>query len=220
MPEWLRPLAEAAVDVRPEQLSRFLPPAEGGRESAVLILFGEVRPGSGWDGAEVLLIERAHDMRSHAGQVAFPGGAVDPSDDGVVEAAMREAVEETGLDPAGVEVFGTLPALFLPVSDFVVTPVLGWWREPSPVSVVDPAEVASVHRVPLAELLDPANRFRVSHPSGFVGPGFGVAGLMVWGFTAGLLDRMLRLAGWEQPWDRKQVRELPAHMQGREAGRR
>ncbi len=220
MPEWLRPLAEAAVDVRPEQLSRFLPPAEGGRESAVLILFGEARPGSGWDGAEVLLIERAHDMRSHAGQVAFPGGAVDPGDDGVVEAAMREAVEETGLDPAGVEVFGTLPALFLPVSDFVVTPVLGWWREPSPVSVVDPAEVASVHRVPLAELLDPANRFRVSHPSGFVGPGFGVAGLMVWGFTAGLLDRMLRLAGWEQPWDRKQVRELPAHMQGREAGRR
>jgi len=220
MPDWLRPLADAAVDVRPEQLSRFLPPAEGGRESAVLILFGEARPGSGWDGAEVLLIERAHDMRSHAGQVAFPGGAVDPGDDGVVEAALREAVEETGLDPAGVEVFGTLPALFLPVSDFVVTPVLGWWREPSPVSVVDPAEVASVHRVPLAELLDPANRFRVSHPSGFVGPGFGVAGLLVWGFTAGLLDRMLRLAGWEQPWDRKQVRELPEHMQGREAGRR
>jgi 8-oxo-dGTP pyrophosphatase MutT (NUDIX family) len=220
MPDWLRPLAEAAVDVRPEQLSRFLPPAEGGRESAVLILFGEARPGSGWDGADVLLIERAHDMRSHAGQVAFPGGAVDPGDDGVVEAALREAVEETGLDPTGVEVFGTLPALFLPVSDFVVTPVLGWWREPSPVSVVDPAEVASVHRVPLAELLDPANRFRVSHPSGFVGPGFGVAGLLVWGFTAGLLDRMLRLAGWEQPWDRKQVRELPEHMLGREAGRR
>jgi 8-oxo-dGTP pyrophosphatase MutT (NUDIX family) len=220
VPEWLRPLAEAAVHVRPEQLSRFLPPAEGGRDSAVLMLFGEATPGSGWAGAEVLLIERAHGMRSHAGQVAFPGGAVDPEDDGVVDAALREAVEETGLDPSGVEVFGTLPALFLPVSDFVVTPVLGWWREPSPVSVVDPGEVASVHRVPLADLLDPANRFRISHPSGYVGPAFGVAGMLVWGFTAGLLDRMLRLAGWELPWDRNDVRELPEQMLGREAGRR
>lgn len=223
LPPWLRPLAEAAVDVRPEQLSRFLPPDEGGRESAVLMLFGEREPGSGWEGAEVLLIERAHDLRSHAGQVAFPGGAVDPDDDGVVAAALREAVEETGLDPAGVEVFGTLPALFLPVSDFVVTPVLAWWRQPSPVGVVDRGEVASVHRVPLADLLDPANRLRVSHPTGYVGAAFRVAGLLVWGFTGGLLDRLLRLAGWEQPWDHSRVEDLPADLVervDREMGRR
>jgi hypothetical protein len=70
--------------------------------------------------------------------------------------------------------------------------------------------VASVHRVRLAELLDPANRFQVSHPSGYVGAAFDAAGLLVWGFTAGLLDRMLRLAGWELPWDRADVRDLPA----------
>ena len=223
LPEWLRPLAQAALDVRPEQLSRFLPPEDGGRESAVLMLFGEVTPGSGWDGADVLLIERAHDMRSHAGQVAFPGGALDPADEDVVEASLREAVEETGLDPAGVAVFGTLPALFVPVSGFVVTPVLGWWRVPSPVSVVDPAEVASVHRVQLADLLDPANRFRVRHPAGYVGPAFGVAGLLVWGFTGGLLDKILRLAGWERPWDRDRVRDLSENMLGvvePEVGRR
>lgn len=224
LPAWLQPLADAAVDVRPEQLSRFLPPPQGGRQSAVLILFGGAGgsgiDGSGIDGADVLLIERAHGIRSHAGQVAFPGGAVDPGDEGVVEAALREAVEETGLDPAGVEVFGTLPALFLPVSDFVVTPVLAWWREPSPVGVVDPAEVASVHRVPLADLLDPAGRLMVAHPLGHVGPAFAVAGLLVWGFTAGLLDRMLRLAGWERPWDRDRVEALPERMLGREAGAR
>jgi hypothetical protein len=152
--------------------------------------------------------------------MAFPGGAVDPGDDGVVGAALREAVEETGLDAAGVDVFGTLPALFLPVSDFVVTPVLAWWREPSAVGVVDPAEVASVHRVLLADLLDPANRLLVSHPSGYVGAAFEVSGQLVWGFTAGLLDRLLRLAGWERPWDRTRVQELPAELVDREAGRR
>jgi 8-oxo-dGTP pyrophosphatase MutT (NUDIX family) len=218
-PSWLRPLIDAASEVTPDQLSRFLPPEEGGRESAILILFGpgegtsETTPLEGPVG-DVLLIERAHDMRSHPRQVAFPGGAVDPGDDGPVAAALREAVEETGLDPAGVDVVTTLPALYLPPSGFVVTPVLAWWRTPSPVSVVDPREVASVHRVPLRELLDPANRMQVTHPSGYVGAAFRVSGLLVWGFTAGLLDRLLLLAGWEEAWDQERFEELPPEMTG------
>jgi 8-oxo-dGTP pyrophosphatase MutT (NUDIX family) len=219
LPGWLRPLADAAADIRGEQLSRFLPPDEGGRESAILVLIG---PGDATAGAtvqdgpvgDVLLIERAHDMRSHPRQVAFPGGGVDPDDEGPVGAALREAAEETGLDPSGVDVLTTLPALFLPPSGYVVVPVLAWWRTPSPVSVVDPREVASVHLVPLRELVDPGNRMQVTHPSGYVGAAFRVSGLLVWGFTAGLLDRLLLLAGWEQPWDRERFEELPPEMTG------
>jgi len=204
LPEWLFPVAEVARTVRGEQLSRFLPPEGGGRQSAVLILFGE-----GEHGPDLLLIQRASTVSSHAGQPAFPGGAVDDTDADVVAAALREAEEETGLDASGIEVIATLPALWLPPSGFVVHPVIGWWRSPSPVGVVDAGEVERVVRVPVSELLDPANRVSVSHPSGFVGPAFEVQGLLVWGFTAGLLSRLFALAGWERPWDPAVLRPLP-----------
>lgn len=204
IPEWLRPLAETAVTVRADHLGpRYRPPAEGGRRSAVLVLFGE-----GTSGPDVLLIERSPTMRSHAGQPAFPGGAIEPSDIGPVEAALREAAEETGLAPAGVETFAVLPDVWIRPSRFRVTPVLAWWREPCEVGPVDADEVAAVARVPVRDLVDPANRLRVRHPSGVVGPGFRVGGMLVWGFTAGLLDRLLRAAGWEHPWDRSRIEHL------------
>jgi 8-oxo-dGTP pyrophosphatase MutT (NUDIX family) len=204
VPVWLEPVRDVLATVRPEQLSRFLPPPEGGRESAVLVLFGE-----GEEGPDLLLIQRATTVSSHPGQPAFPGGALDDTDADAVAAALREAEEETGLDPAGVEVIGTLPQLWLPPSGFVVTPVVAWWREPSAVGVVDPGEVERVVRVPVAEMVDPAHRVSVRHSSGFVGPAFDVRGLLVWGFTAGLLSRLFALAGWERPWDATVVRELP-----------
>lgn len=213
LPQWLLRVAQAVDGLAPEQLSRFVPDGSGGRDSAVLVLFGgDAAPGRAGPGApgEVLLIQRAATLSSHPGQPAFPGGATDPGDGGPVDTALRETVEETGLDPAGVQPFATLPQLFLPVSDFVVTPVLGWWRTPSPVRVVDPAEVSSVHRVRLDDLVDPANRVQVAHPSGYVGPAFRVDGLLVWGFTAGLLSQLFALLGWERPWDRSVVVPLPA----------
>jgi 8-oxo-dGTP pyrophosphatase MutT (NUDIX family) len=207
VPSWLDPVVEVVREVRPEQLSRFLPPDGEGRPSAVLILFGE-----GEHGPDLLLIERSAALRSHAGQPSFPGGALDPEDgdpegDGPLRAALREAEEETGLDPAGVQLFGVLPKLYIPVSGFVVTPVLGWWRRPSPVDVVDPAETARVFRVPVSDLTDPANRGMFAYPSGFRGPAFLVDGALVWGFTAGLIDRIVHYAGWEKPWDAE--RTLP-----------
>lgn len=203
LPRWLAPIVAALRTISPEDLSRFLPPEEGGRPGAVLMLFGEAA-----HGRDLLLIERAATMRSHAGQPAFPGGAVDDEDTDPIAAALREAQEETGLDPRGVTVFGSLPDLWLPPSNFVVTPVLGWWSTPTPVRAADPAEVASVHRVPIADLLDPANRVEVRHPAGYVGPGFEVNGLLVWGFTAGLISRLFDAAGWTIPWEPERVVDI------------
>lgn len=167
------------------------------------------RESGSWPAADVLLTERAATLRSHAGQVAFPGGHIDAGDAGPAAAALREAQEETGLDPAGVEILTELPDLYVPVSDVAVTPVLAWWRTPSPVGVVDAREVAHVARVRVPDLLDPANRFRAVHPSGFVGPAFQASGLFIWGFTAGLLDRLLTLSGWERPWDHNRLQPVP-----------
>jgi 8-oxo-dGTP pyrophosphatase MutT (NUDIX family) len=214
VPGWLRPLAAAASSVQAEELSRFLPPDDGsGRASAVLIALTETV-----DGPSVLLIERAAGMRTHAGQVAFPGGAVDVTDATHVSAALREAEEEVGLDPASVHIVAELPAIFLPPSGFVVTPVLAWWSDAHPVTAIDPAEVAAVALVPIAELSDPANRFKVEHPSGWVGPGFEARGLFIWGFTAGLTDRLLALGGWARPWDETRTRPLPSGVSGRPGG--
>lgn len=207
LPAWLEPLRNAAAIAAPQDFSPLVPPQAGGRGAAILLLFWQDESAQTY----VLLIERSAAMRSHAGQPAFPGGAVDPTDASPAAAAVREAVEETGLAAEGVEIFATLPDLWVPVSGFVVTPVLAWWRDPSPVGPADPAEVAAVHLVRVSELIDPANRVLVHHPpSGRTSPGFKVNGMLVWGFTAAVLDRLLRLAGWERPWSQDRVEELPA----------
>ena len=201
LPGYLQRLVAAAGDLPLPQ--RYGSPSASTRRSAVLILFGE-----GPAGPDVLLIEKSAHLRSHAGQPAFPGGGADPGEDYPVGTALREAQEEAGVDPAGVRVLATLPELFLGPSDNLVVPVVGWWDDPREVTTGDPREVARVARVPLAQLVDPANRFRIRHPSGYVGPAFGVADMVVWGFTAGLLDAVLEAAGLNRPWDTRDVRPL------------
>ena len=107
-----------------------------------------------------------------------------------------------------MDVVGTLPELFIPRTGFRVVPVLAWWREPCAVAPVDAAEVAAVERVSVSELADPAARVMVRGPGGFVSPAFRVKGLLIWGFTAVLVDRLLALAGWERPWDTAKVIDL------------
>src|SRR3954471_10769870 len=175
LPAWMREVADALPQIKAHQLISHQPPdGAAPRAASVLILFGE-----GPRGPELLLLQRAADMRSHPGQVAFPGGRQDESDADAVAPALREAEEETGLEPAGVDVVGLLPPLWLSATDFLVTPVIGWWREPGRGHAVAPAETASVHVIAIDDLLDPAHRGQVRHPSGYVGPAFRVDDILV-----------------------------------------
>jgi 8-oxo-dGTP pyrophosphatase MutT (NUDIX family) len=206
-PQWLRPLLDGVRGADARALMRYrgqLAVDGAARRAAVLVLFGD-HPAHGPD---VLLMERASTLRNHAGQVAFPGGGADPGDADMVATALREAEEEVGVEPSGVAPLALLPELFVPPSGFAVTPVIAYWERPVAVHAVDPGETASVVRVPLTELSDPANRLRVRHPSGVTGPAFTVAGLLVWGFTGGLLSALLDRGGWARPWDPTRVENL------------
>ncbi len=190
-------------DLGATDLSHLLPPPPASaRPSAVLVLF------AGSPNVDLLLIERAHDLRSHPGQVAFPGGGADDGET-PAQTALREAQEEIGLDPRGVDVLAELSAVWLPPSNFSVTCVLAWWRTESPVGVVDMTEVASVLRVPIADLIRPGNRVTVAHPAGYRGPGFILGDLLLWGFTAAVVDRLLVRSGATQPWDESRTRPAP-----------
>ncbi|HJQ48371.1 MAG TPA: CoA pyrophosphatase [Amycolatopsis sp.] len=205
VPGWLRPLVEVSGQLDTATFTRLAPPeGEYTRSAAVLILMGE-----GPSGPDVLLLRRADTLGSHAGQVAFPGGGADEGDGGPVGTALREAEEETGVDPSGVRPVAVLPELFVPVSRFAVTPVLAHWRTPSPVHAVDPGETAAVARVAISDLVDPANRFAVTRRgTDHRGPAFTVNGLFIWGFTGGLLSALLALGGWEREWNSDDVRDL------------
>ena len=203
-PAWLRDLADSAGQMAVPAGLR--PPPAGGRHSAILILFGmELEPASGPD---LLLVQRSESLRRHAGQPAFPGGVIDPGDDGPVGAALREAGEEAGVEASGVEVVGVLPDLFISRTGYRVSPVIGWWRRPSAVAPGDPAEIAAVERVAVAELADPAHRLMVRYPNNGAGLAFRAGSMLVWGFTAFVIGQLLIAGGWERPWDTSRVLHL------------
>jgi 8-oxo-dGTP pyrophosphatase MutT (NUDIX family) len=221
IPPWLRSLAADvdavtnAVENRGGDRTRFLAALKPGRRPAAVLIamtgsFGDdsTPPAD----AAVLLTQRASTLRNHAGQVAFPGGARDPGDDYPIGTALREATEETGLIAEDVTPVARLRSFPVPPSGFDVIPVLAWSPDPTPVRVVDTAETARVTRVALEDLLDPANRFQVQRSvmGGRVyrGPAFTVDGMLVWGFTGGLLAALFDAAGWTRPWDADDIRDL------------
>jgi 8-oxo-dGTP pyrophosphatase MutT (NUDIX family) len=208
-PDWMDRAHRGIADAEQGFFDQFAPPPAGGRRSSVLLLFGPCDGG----GEDVVLTERAHTMRTQPGDISFPGGKREAHDASDAAAALRETHEEVGIDPATIDVVAELRDIYLSPRKFVVTPVLAWWREPGNVDGYDPAEVHRAVRAPLADLLDPSARFTVTHPSGYVGPGFEFDGLFIWGFTAGLLSAVLDFGGLTLPWDRGVRRPLPDRYQ-------
>jgi 8-oxo-dGTP pyrophosphatase MutT (NUDIX family) len=198
LPGWLATLVRRTAGLVPGDLGRFAIPPAACRRAAVLVLFATDADTSEPD---VLLQRRSYDVSAHPGQVCFPGGAVDDADDGPVATALREAGEEVGVRADDVLPVAVLPQLYLPPSDFLVTPVLGHWRRPGPVAPVDYRETVAVARVLLRVLADPANRLIVRGPSGYPYPSFLLPGMLVWGFTGGLLAALLTMGGWARPWE-------------------
>lgn len=115
---------------------------------------------AGPEGAVVLMTRRSDSLASHTGQIAFPGGRLDPGET-AVEAALREAHEEVALDPALVEVLGVGDA-YETGTGFLVTPVVGWLTA-TPETTPSLDEVAEVFEVPWDYLMDPANHSRDSY---------------------------------------------------------
>lgn len=232
-PPWLRPLVDNAEEI-PDAYRRRLPAdvlamvtgkapssARGsGREAAVLVLFSGPRTGPADGGvphnADLLVTVRASSLRHHAGQAAFPGGASDPTDEGPVATALREAHEETGIDPSRLHPLATLERTFIAASRFHVVPVLAYSPDPGPVAVVNEAETAIVARVPVRAFINPANRLMVYRRSlgrRWAGPAFLLNEMLVWGFTGQVISALLDAAGWARPWDTADVRELDEAME-------
>jgi 8-oxo-dGTP pyrophosphatase MutT (NUDIX family) len=228
-PSWLRPLVDN-VDRMPDAYRRRLPADvlamltaakakasrhRDEREAAVLVLVSgpESGPvdGSLPDAADLLLTVRASTLRHHAGQAAFPGGAADPTDDGPIATALREAHEETGIELGRLHPLATLERAFIAPSQFNVVPVLAYSPDPGPVTVVNETETAVVSRVPLRAFVNPANRlmvYRGDLGNRWAGPAFLLNQMLVWGFTGQVISAVLDVAGWAKPWDTNDIREL------------
>lgn len=187
----------AAWQLRPEHGE---PPGQW-RRAAVLFLFCVPEN----PGAEpyLLFTERSAGLAKHPGQISLPGGAQEDFDAGPAACALREAEEEIGLDLTRVRLLGSLPPAPVPVSGFIVTPVLATTADPG---VLAPrlGEVERILKAPLSDLVSPERRrSAVITWRGAVrhSPAFLLGDALIWGFTGILLDRVLDRLGWSGPWD-------------------
>jgi len=145
-------------------------------------------------GLTVLFTQRTQHLKSHSGQVSFPGGRAEPGDASAEFTALREAQEEISLALERVEILGRLPE-YHTRTGFRVTPVIGLIQPPLELTP-DPREVESVFEVPLSFLLDPANRQRRTREFQGRSVGFYVfeyQGHMIWGATAGMLVNLHKM---------------------------
>jgi len=165
-------------------------PGPDAREAAVLILLYPEK-----DSFYTLFMQRHNYDGIHGGQISFPGGKKDPSDENLIQTALREAQEEAGIDPAGISVIGTLTPLFIPVSNMNVTPVVGWTKE-RPAFNHHPDEVDFLIDADIRILLDPSiikiKPFEIRGESLDI-KYFDYEGNVIWGATAMMLNELLTI---------------------------
>jgi len=160
------------------------------RKAAVLICF---YPGAHED-IHLVLIRRNEYDGVHSGQISFPGGRHENDDKDLFHTALREAEEETNIRIDDVEVLGEITPVYIPPSNFIVKPVIGWTSQ-RPDLIPDPSEVSEILTVSLAELMDPANRQTkdISHREFNIidVPCFYIQGHIIWGATAMMLSEVV-----------------------------
>ncbi len=179
---------------------RILDPFLDCRRAGVLVLLypggSADKPGFSEDASllRIVLTRRTEAVDNHRGQISFPGGSLDPGED-AVKAALREAQEELGINPACVEVLGQLSPLYIPPSGFCIYPVVAYTAE-RPAFTPNPEEVAEVLEVPVSHLLDPRTRreevWQIRGESVRV-PFYAVGPHKIWGATAMVLCELLAL---------------------------
>ncbi|MGA7988282.1 MAG: CoA pyrophosphatase [Candidatus Dormiibacterota bacterium] len=167
------------------------PPPHGGLPASVLLLCDPSTAG-----VPLLFVLRSADLRSHPGQIAFPGGSAEPADSDVVETALREANEELGIEPENVEVLGLLSPFATVVSDRWLTPVVALERTPSTLRG-DGFEVAEWFRVDIADLMVAPHTVRELQRDGVARQVhfYDVPDRVIWGVTGVIVHELLALLG-------------------------
>jgi 8-oxo-dGTP pyrophosphatase MutT (NUDIX family) len=149
----------------------------------------------------IVFTQRTSHLTDHAGQISFPGGRVEPTDANAAATALREANEETGVDPSAIEIIGELPH-YTTGTGYRITPVVGW--APGPVGYEpDPSEVAEVFEVPAPFLLDPSNhRQELAMYKGRMRSYYAIpfGQRYIWGATAGMLITFSRVVAHAEGW--------------------
>ncbi len=157
-------------------------------DSAILILLFPFQ-----QQIQICLIRRPTTMKNHAGQIAFPGGKREKEDADLIQTALREAQEEIGIVREAVEILGEMSPVYVQISDFLITPVLGWLNE-KPEIRIDPSEVDEVIFISLDDLADQVNRIdkEMETISGrILVPGYEISGCFIWGATAMILAELV-----------------------------
>jgi 8-oxo-dGTP pyrophosphatase MutT (NUDIX family) len=146
------------------------------------------------DGLQVLLTERHASLKNHAGELSLPGGRVEPDDASLQAAALRETMEEVGLPPEAIEVWGRLDGVYVPPSNFLVAPFTGLVLDPSGLRPRD-EEVHAIVEVPLARLFEPDAVGHMKDPTGRDVDYYGWQQHRVWGATARILNNLCEALG-------------------------